>query len=78
MLACLADLPPASACGQATRPVRAARQRIGCRHVNTGAVAVPSMSYETALYREDTFVCMNRMRLSILLSHKIPDTRARF
>ena len=38
------------------------RPRVGCGHAGTGAVAVPSMSYETAavLYR-DTFVSMNRM-----------------
>ena len=36
---------------------------------------VPSMLYETVLYR-DTFVWMNRMRLSN--SYHIPDTRARF
>ena len=27
--------------------VRAARQHVGCRHADTGAVAVPSMTYET-------------------------------
>ena len=62
VLACLPDLP---------LPVRAARQRIGCGHDNTGAVAVPSMSYETVLYR-DTSVCMNRtrvMQLSKFLSY---------
>ena len=35
--------------------VRAARQRVGCRHADIGAVAVPSMSYETAVQR---YVCL--------------------
>ena len=30
---------------------RAARQRVGCRHADTGAVAVPSMSYKTDVQR---------------------------
>ena len=42
MLAYLTDLPLA---------VRAARQRASYRHADTGAVAAPSMSYETAVQR---------------------------
>ena len=49
------------------------RPRVGCGHASTGAVAVPSMSCETAVER---YVCMNRMRLSTLCH--IPATRTRF
>ena len=37
------------------------RPRVGCGHAGTGAVAIPSMSYETAVLYRDTFVCMNRI-----------------
>ena len=68
MLAYLTDLPLA---------VRAARQRASYRHADTGAVAAPSMSYETVLYR-DTLVRIIRMRLSKLYRYHIPYSRARF
>ena len=42
------------------------RPRIGCGHAGAGAVAAPSMSYESAaVLCRDPFVCMNRTCMSI-------------
>ena len=70
VLVCPADLPPARAYGRATRWLGSCRKsvrsmsytaspymrtRVGCGHVGTGAVDVPSMSYETAVQK---YVCL--------------------
>ena len=56
--------------------VRAARQRVGCRHGETAAVAVSSMSYETAVQR---CICLYESYPIIeLYRYHIRNTRERF